>query len=560
MLRKVKSLRARLSESFRTFGEVFRNANLRRFQLMWAATMLGQWAYFVALSVFAYQNGGAAAVALVGIIRAVPCVIAAPFSSLLSDRYRRERVILSAQLGRLVILSASAVALFAEAPAGVIYAAAAGMSVLGEGMKPAGAALLPSLATTPQELTAANVAYRSIQAVGLFLGPAIGGILLALTEEGVVFASAAVASAAAAVVVARIQPGDRALRRAGREREGFLDELAAGFRTIAADSRLQILVVLSVVQFAVAGAFSVLVVASALDLLDLGESGVGFLNAAVGAGALLGTVAAIALVGRERLASDFGVGIFLWGIPIALIGVWPESIVAFALLLFVGAGNTLIDVSGPTLLQRLVEDEVLARVFGALQSFLILGYGVGMLGAPLMIELIDIRGALIVSGALLPLLTTLFWRSLTRIDPGVRAPSELLELLRSVPIFAPLPESVLEYLAGTLTRVRRGASETIFHQGDQGDHYYLIEAGEVDISIDGRVVSTLGPGQGFGEIALLRDVPRTATVTAKTDVTLDALGRDEFIAAVTGHTASAQAADNVVSSRLGAAGPDLARL
>jgi MFS family permease len=560
MLRKVTSLRARLSESFKTFGAVFKNANLRRFQLMWAATMLGQWAYFVALSVYAYQNGGAAAVALVGIIRAVPCVIAAPFSSLLSDRYPRERVILGAQLGRLVILSASALALFAEAPAGVIYAAAAGMSILGEGMKPAGAALLPTLATTPQELTAANVAYRSIQAIGLFLGPAIGGLLLALTEEWVVFACAAVASAVAAAVVARIQTRDRALRREGRERRGFFDELAAGFRTIAADSRLQILVLLSVVQFAVAGAFSVLVVASALDLLDLGEAGVGFLNAAVGFGALLGTVAAITLVGRERLASDFGVGIFLWGIPIALIGVWPESIVAFALLLFVGAGNTLIDVSGPTLLQRLVEDEVLARVFGALQSFLILGYGIGMLAAPIMIELIDIRGALIVSGALLPLLTTLFWRSLIRIDPEVRAPGELLELLRSVPIFAPLPESVLEYLAGTLTRVRRGAGEAVFRQGDKGDHYYLVEAGEVEINIDGRVVSTLGPGQGFGEIALLRDVPRTATVTGKTDVTLYALGRDEFIAAVTGHTASAQAADSLVSARLGAAGPDLARL
>jgi MFS family permease len=558
MLRKMESLRARLSESFRTFGAVFTNPNLRRVQLAWAATMLGQWAYYVALSVFAYKAGGAAAVGLVGLIRTIPSAIAAPFSSMLSDRYPRERVMLAGQLGRMVVLTASAAALFADAPAGVIYAAAGAMTILGEAMKPAQAALLPSLATTPQELTAANVAFRSTQAIGLFIGPAIGGILLAFTEEAVVFATAAVGSAGAAILVARIR-SDRA-RAPAAGRRGFFEEVSAGFRTIGADGRLQIIVALSVVQFAVAGAFSVLVVAAALDLLDLGDSGVGLLNSAIGVGALLGTLAAIVLVGRERLASDFGIGIFVWGIPIALIGIWPESIVAFALLLFVGAGNTLIDVAGPTLLQRLVQDEVLARVFGALQSLLIVGFGVGMVGAPLLIEFIGIRGALIVSGALLPLLTTLFWRKLAQVDPGAKAPTPLLELMRSVPLFAPLPEAVVERLAGTAATVERRAGETIFRQGDRGDVYYLVGAGEAEVEVDGTPVSTLSRGEGFGEIALLRDVPRTATVTAKTDVTLHSIERDEFITAVTGHAASAQAAESVIASRLGPAGPEFARL
>jgi MFS family permease len=560
MLRKVSRLRSRLSESFTTFGAVFRNPNLRRLQLAWAATTLGQWAYYVALSVFAYKAGGAAAVGLVGLIRAVPSAIAAPFSSMLSDRYPRERVILVAQLGRMVVLTLSALALFADTPAGVIYAAAGAMTILGEGMKPANAALLPSLATNPQELTAANVAYRSIQATGLFIGPAIGGIMLAVTEEGAVFAAAAGASAVAALVVARVKPEAAAPRTRAAARPGFFDELAAGFRTIGGDSRLKILVLLSVVQFSVAGAFSVLVVAAALDLLDLGDSGVGLLNSAVGVGALLGTLAAVVLLGRERLASDFGVGIFLWGIPIALIGVWPESIVAFTLLLFVGAGNTLIDVSGPTLLQRLVEDEVLARVFGALQSLLIIGYGVGMIAAPVLIELIEIRGALIVSGVLLPLLTMLFWRRLAQIDPGARAPTPLLELMQSVPLFSPLPPPILERLAGHAQAVERRAGETVFRQGDRGDLYYLVGAGEVEVEVDGKSVGTLSPGEGFGEIALLRDVPRTATVTARTDVTLYGIERDEFLTAVTGHAASAQAAESVIASRLGPAGPELARL
>jgi MFS family permease len=560
MLRNMSELRRRLSDSFATFLSVFRNANLRRVQVAWAATMLGQWAYYVALSVFAYKEGGAAAVGLVGLIRTVPSAVAAPFSSLLSDRYPRERVILAGQLGRMVVLGASAAALFADAPAGVIYAAAGLMTILGEAMKPAQAALLPSLATSPQELTAANVAFRSIQAIGLFVGPAIGGILLAFTEEGVVFATAAFASAAAALVVARIRQVPGAAVRAARARKGFFDELAAGFRTIGADGRLQILVTLSVVQFAVAGAFSVLVVAAALDLLDLGDSGVGLLNSAVGVGALLGTAVAIVLVGRERLATDFGIGIFLWGIPIALIGIWPESVVALGLLLVVGAGNTLIDVAGPTMLQRLVEDEVLARVFGALQSLLILGYGLGMIVAPLLIELLGIRGALIVSGALLPLLTTLFWRSLARIDPAAGVPEARLSLLRSVPIFAPLPQAAVEYLARVARSERRGPGEVIFSQGDAGDLYYLVESGEVEVSVDGRVVSTLGPGDGFGEIALLRDVPRTAAVRTTTEAALLAIEREDFIAAVTGHPGSTEAADAVIASRLGAAGPEFARI
>jgi MFS family permease len=559
MLRKVRALRSRLADSFATFGAVFKNANLRRLQLSWAATMLGQWIYFVALSVFAYKAGGAAAVGLVGLIRTIPSAIAAPFSSYLSDRFPRQRVMLVGQLGRVVVLSVSSAALLADVPAGYIYAAAGVMTILGEAMKPAKSALIPTLATTPQELTAANVAFRSIQAVALFTGPALGGILLAVTEEGVVFACAAVASVLAALAVVRIRP-DAGLQKETRVRQGFFDELTAGFRTIRADRRLQILVTLSAVQFAVAGAFSVLVVAAAIDLLDLGESGVGLLNSAVGVGALLGTLVAIALLGRERLASDLGIGIFLWGIPIALIGVWPESVVAFGLLLFVGAGNTLIDVSGPTLLQRLVEDEVLARVFGALQSLLIIGYGVGMIGAPVLIELIGIRGALIVSGALLPLLTTLFWRSLAGIDPAARAPAQTIELVRSVPIFAPLPAAALEYLARNATTVRHSTGEVIFSQGAHGDRYYLIETGEVEVSVDSQSVGTLSRAEGFGEIALLRDVPRTATVTAKTDVTLLAIEREDFIAAVTGHPGSTEAADTVISARLGTAGPEFARI
>jgi MFS family permease len=556
----VSRVRSRVKDSFSGLGAVFANPNLRRLELAWISTVLGQWAYFVALAVFAYKEGGAAAVGLVGLIRTIPSAISAPFSSMLSDRYPRQRVMLAANLGRMLVLAASAAALYADAHPGFIYAAAGVMTVLGTAIQPAQAALLPSLARTPHELTHANVALGSFESIGLFLGPAIGGFLLAATDEAVVFAAAALISGLAAFLVARIRVEGADEQRAERTPQQFLQEITAGFRTVGAEPGVRLIVGLSAAQMVVAGAFNVLVVAAALDLLDLGEAGVGFLNSAVGVGGIVGTVVALALAGRQRASSDFGIGILLWSIPIALIGIWPESLVAFALLIAVGAGNTLLDVSGPTLLQRMVHDEVLGRVFGAFWSVLILGFGIGMIGAPLLIEFVGIRGALIVTGGLLPVLTALFWRSLAQIDVGVRPPSEAAELLRSVPIFAPLPESALEYLARRLTTVRKQAGDVVFQQGDHGDRYYLVDAGEVEVSVDGRIASTLGRGEGFGEIALLRDVPRTATVTAKTDVTLHALERDDFLSAVTGDPGSSEAADLVVTTRLSSAGPEVARI
>jgi MFS family permease len=560
MLGKVTRARSRLSDSFRGLGAVFSNPNLRRLELAWISTVLWQWAYYVALSVFAYKEGGAAAVGLVGLIRTIPSAISAPFSAMLSDRYPRQYVMLGANVGRMLVLLASAAALYADAHPGFVYAGAGVMTILGTAIQPAQAALMPSLARTPQELTHANVALGSFESVALFLGPAIGGFMLAASDESAVFVAAALGSALSAFLITRIRPEEAFERRIGRGAGRFLGEFSAGFRTVGSEPGVRLIVGLSAAQMLVAGAFNVLVVAAALDLLDLGESGVGFLNSALGVGGLVGTIAALVLVGRERLASDFGIGILLWSVPIVLIGIWPESVVAFALLIAVGAGTTLVDVSGPTLLQRMVRDEVLGRVFGAFWSLLILGFGIGMIAAPVLIELAGIRGALIATGALLPVLTALFWRSLSRMEVKAPAPSDAVELLRSIPIFAPLPPAVLEYLAGRLITVRQQAGEVVFRQGDSGDRYYIVGEGEVEVTVGGNVAATLGPGEGFGEIALLRDVPRTATVQARTDVTLDALERDDFLSAVTGDPGSTEAANKLITTRLGSAGPEVARI
>jgi hypothetical protein len=304
-------------------------------------------------------------------------------------------------------------------------------------------------------------------------------------------------------------------------------------------------------QTFVDGMLNVLIVVIALKLLDTGKAGVGFLNSAIGVGGLLGAVAAAALVGRRRLAADFGLGIFIWGVPIALVAVWPNQVFALVLLGLVGVGNTIVDVSGMTLLQRAAPDEILARVFGVLESLLLLTVGLGAVVAPLLLNWLGTRGALIVAGALLPLLVVPAWPRLNAIDRAARIPAEQLELLHGNAIFAPLPPSTLEQLAESLDEVRVGSGEEVIRQGESGDRFYLVGDGELDVYVDGGLVQSLGRGDSFGEIALLRDVPRTATVKARGDAVLYALERHNFIGAVTGFAPSLSAAEAVIGMRLG---------
>jgi MFS family permease len=286
---------------------------------------------------------------------------------------------------------------------------------------------------------------------------------------------------------------------------------------------------------------------------------VGFLNSAVGVGGLLGAVIAAALVGRKRLAGDFGIGVFIWGLPIALVAAWPNQVFVLVLLGIVGIGNTLVDISGMTLLQRSVPEEVLARTFGVVESLFLLTIGLGALVAPLLLSTLGTRGALIAAGALLPVLVIPAWPALTALDRRAVVPVERIELLRAIAIFGPLPPPTIERLAAELEEVSLPAGVVLFQEGDAGDLFYVVEDGEVEIT--GRDVSArvLGRGDFFGEIALLRDVPRTATARAQTDAKLYSLERDLFITAVTGHAPSHAEADRVIGVRLGPAPSGLVR-
>jgi len=549
------SLRRRLGESLRAFAAVFHNDDLRRLELAWSGSIIGQWGYEVALAVFAYRAGGATAVGLVALVRLLPAALVAPFAALLGDRFRRKRIMVASDLARAGAMAGAAAAVSGGAPTVTVYALAAIAAVTGTAFGPAQSALLPSLARSPEELTAANATSTTLESVGFFVGPALGGLLLAVTSVGAVFTLAAALFLWSAFVLGRIGSDSRG--GPGIEGDSILREALAGFRAIAAERRLRLIVGLYGSQTLAAGILRVLLVVTALQVLDLGPSGVGFLNSAVGIGALAGMLVMLTLIGTSRLAAVFRLGILLWGVPLALLGIWPSVAAALVLLGILGVGNTLVDVAGLTLLQRAAPDEVRARVFGVLESVFLATIAIGAIFAPLLTAALGARGALIAAGGGLSVLVLLFWRPLSAAEAPATVPESTLALLRSIPIFAPLPPATLEQLGSRLSRVHVPAGEAIFRRGDPGDRFYVIGDGEVEIALDGGPPKTLGRGGYFGEIALLRNVPRTATVTTRTEVELYVLERDVFIAAVTGHAPSAEAADAVIATHLGSASLNL---
>lgn len=515
-------------------------------ELAWGAAIAAEWAHFVAFGVFAYEQGGASGVGIAGLVRLLPAALVAPFAASLGDRFPRERFLLSMTLLGSLALAGSAVAFYADIHV-LVFAFAAVLGLAVTLIRPALQALLPSLARTPEELIASNAATSTIESLGTLLGPVLAGLLVAGADAGLVFALSAGALALASIPLSRVRVEGRAGLPLAVDEGSGLDVIAAGFRTIARTRGARLVVGLIVAQTFIRGCLNVLIVVAAFRVLDAGAEAVGYMTAAIGAGGLLGAIGAMTLGGR-RLAVTFGFALVFWGLPIALIGPSTDLAFAIAMLAIVGAANSVEDVAGFTLLQRLVPDQLLTRVLGVTWSLAMGGVAVGSIVAPGLVEVMGPRAALVVVGAVLPLLSFAAYRRLTQID-GAVAPAPELDLINRVPMFAPLSIAAKERLAANIVPLTVEAGELVIRVGEVGDRFYMVDDGELEISADGAR-TTAREADYFGEIALLRDVPRTATVKALVDTKLYALQRDDFLAAVTGHQAAHAAADAVADERL----------
>ncbi len=223
----------------------------------------------------------------------------------------------------------------------------------------------------------------------------------------------------------------------------------------------------------------------------------------------------------------------MWGAPIALIGLLPHYGVALVAAAVIGIGNALVDVTAFTLIARMVPNVVLARVFGLLESAGALAVGIGAIVAPLLMESLGTKGALLTVGAIAPVVTLLWWRRLTTIDASVAVRTDDIMLLRQVPMLRPLPVPVIEQLAHGLHRTQLRAGEPVFEAGDTGDSFYVVASGTVNVLDGEHFVRTMGHGEGFGEIALLGNTTRTMTVRAVEPVELYSISRSDFLTAIT---------------------------
>jgi MFS family permease len=529
------------------FATTFRSRDLRRAQLAFFGAWAAEWAFTVALGVYAFRHGGAAAVGLVAVLRMVPSALLAPVLTPYADRWPRERVLVVVSAVRAGATAGTAVLVAADGSVAAVYGLAALSTVAATLYRPAHSALLPSLCRTPYELAGANVVRGMLDSLATLVGPLVAAVLLGTSGVTAVLAAAAASSAWSAALMLGVRT-DTVPRSSRRTRP--LADLVEGLRAVGGHRDLRLLFRLTVAQIFTRGALTVFSVVVALDLLGTGESGVGALNAAVGVGAVAGSVAASLLVGTKRLARWFGVGVVLWGLPLAMVAVLASEPATLVLLTVIGLGNALVDVGLFTLMARLSSDTVMARVFGLLESVGALGFAAGAAVSPLVIDLLGLRGALVVVGLVGPVVTAASWPRLRRLDTAMVGLDQEVGLLRKVDMFAPLPLPIVEQLARGLEPMSVAAGKTVFDQGDVGDRVYLIEAGTAEVRGDGKSVATLGPGEVFGEIALLRRVPRTATVRARTDLQLQSLTSDRFLLAVTGVPASANQARAHVDERL----------
>ena len=373
------------------FAAVGRNANLRWLELAWACSIVGHYAYLVAVSVYAYNAGGEGAVGAVFLARLIPAALISPFSGMLGDRYPRERVLLATNFTRAVLVTAAALAVFAGADPWIVYGLAIAATIATTPFRSAHAALTPGLARTPDELTAANAVASGIDSIAIFVGPAFAGVLLGVASAGAVFMTTALLIVASAGFLLLIRVERTEQPRRELDASTIAAERLAGFTTLGRNPPLRVMVALLTALTAMFGAVQVLIVVSAIDLLDLGDGGVGYLNSAIGIGAFIGAVASLSLTGAKRLSPAFLVGLVVTGLPLVAIGVWSDLAVAVTAFAILGIGYSFVDVAGLTLIQRAVPDDVLARVFGVLQMLFLASMGIGAAITPALIGWVGVE-------------------------------------------------------------------------------------------------------------------------------------------------------------------------
>lgn len=535
-----------LRERLRGTRRAWRNTDLARLLLVWGVWMTADWALLITVSLLALGVAGPAAVGLVGAVRVLPAAVLSAPASVLTDRWSRSRLLCVVYAGWCVLAALLTWCALVGAGLAVLLVVVAAGSALSAAVRPTLQAMVPTLVSSPADLIAANAGFATIEALGTVVGPGLCAALLGVVGPPGVLGVLTVLFAVASVVAATIRtPFVPVPQATGSGREAWLAPLL-GFRVLARPG-LRLAISLFLGQTTMRGLLNVFVVLVATSTVGGSESLAGRLFIAMGVGGLVGAVVGTGL-GPRRGSRWIALGICLWGLPVVAIGSWPYAGVASVSLAVLGFGNALLDVSGYTLVNRLVPDHLAGRAWGAFNALGAAVVALGSLAAPPLVAALGLSGAMVLTGVVLALSPVLTWRWLRRLDSLASGRAEDVELLRRVPLFAAMSLVGLERLAQSAGTEEVRPGDVVVRQGEPAASFYVVAAGAATVSRDGAEVRRLGPGDAFGEIALLEPGPRTASVTATAPTRLLVLDSDGFVSAVTGHRPTDDLARQSVAS------------
>lgn len=526
--------------------QVLRLPTLRRLIGAFLAFSIGEWASWIAVVVFAYSRGGATEAGVVACVIFVPSILVAPLASFFGDRRPRAQVLTAAYGIQAASMALTAFAI-AIGPPIVAYAFATLTATSITLARPAHAALLPEVVQTPEELAVANAASGTVEGLGALLGPLLAGALVGLAGPAAVYGAIAILSLGSALVLLPLARSAAPVpaRPIDAAPLVFRDELIAGLRTVGGNRRLLAVFAILSGSIALLGALNVLYTVIAVDLLGADENAIGYLAAVGGLGSVLGAGATGALMGRERLAAAYVAAAVVFSASVALIGLDLGAAAIIVGVVGAGLGWAFVYVEAITLAQRIAGDNVMSRVLGVMEALMMASQSLGALAVPFVIAIVGPTSAIVACGVFLGAVSLLAGPTLIRADRLDPRRTQLLRVMRNVPMFGPLAATVLERLVTGAVVVSVPANAAIIREGEMGDRFYLILGGSVRVTSAGRPLRTQGPGEAFGEIALLRDIPRTATVTAIEPVELLAIERGAFLEALTGQPRSRALADDV---------------
>ena len=543
-----------LDASRRSIGEALANPGIRRLEVAWALGIAADAGLMVVLLVAVYQRDGALGTGLLGAFRMLPATVAGMLAGSILGRFRGDRLLAAVGIARATAAALCALVIIGGGSAALLYGLAAIAAAAGALVRPTQITLMPAFARTPGELVAANTAWSTGEGAGAFAGPLVVGVLVGagLGAAGALVAAVGFLATSAAVIGLRFEDAQDA--RAGLAATPALERLLVGLRAMRHRPVLAWGIASAYGQVVTRGLLASFAVVAAIELLGMGEQGVGLLNAGLGLGGLFGAVFAVSLTRADRLVRTLCTSLAYWGAPIAVIALLPVPSVALVAMVVIGVANATYDVALFTLLQRGATNEERAGIFSLLEGAIGLGSVTGSLLAPVLLALFGTKGALSIGGAFLPILALVVYGRIGR-SAGIAIVDEAtISTLRHVPFFAELPLTAVERLAAGLTPATFPEGATLMRQGDEGDRFIVVRSGEVEVFVDGRSIARLGPGAGIGEIALLRRSRRTATVVAVTEVESFAIGCETFLAATAG-PAAALTAERMADANLHRAAP-----